>query len=103
MASEQRRWEAAERILAAEAMDVPDVEELRAELARLREETKLNRLTSEDWLQRLWTPYRMAYIKAESAGNRDDDAGCPLCRIPTLDDESGLVVARGEQVYAVLN
>jgi ATP adenylyltransferase len=57
----------------------------------------------EDRLQRLWTPYRMAYIKAEPAGRRDGGAGCPLCRIPSLDDESGLVVARGEQVYAVLN
>jgi ATP adenylyltransferase len=57
----------------------------------------------EDRLQRLWTPYRMAYIKAESAAGRDADAGCPLCRIPTLDDENGLVVSRGEQVYAVLN
>ncbi|HET6687234.1 MAG TPA: HIT domain-containing protein [Jiangellaceae bacterium] len=56
-----------------------------------------------DWLQRLWTPYRMAYIKAEPAGNRDEDGGCPLCRIPTLDDESGLIVSRGEHVYVVLN
>ena len=30
-------------------------------------------------------------------------AGCPFCRIPTLADEEGLVVARGEVVYAVLN
>jgi ATP adenylyltransferase len=59
--------------------------------------------SSDDWLQRLWTPYRMAYIKAEPSGDQDADAGCPLCRIPTLDDESGLVVSRGEHVYAVLN
>ncbi|MGH8774102.1 MAG: HIT family protein [Jiangellaceae bacterium] len=56
-----------------------------------------------DQLQRLWTPYRMAYIKGEPGAGRDEGDGCPLCRIPTLDDESGLVVARGEYVYAVLN
>jgi ATP adenylyltransferase len=28
---------------------------------------------------------------------------CPFCRIPTLADEAGLVVARGAHVYAVLN
>ena len=31
------------------------------------------------------------------------DTVCPFCRIPTLSDEDGLIVARGEQVYAVLN
>ena len=34
---------------------------------------------------------------------READEGCPFCRIPTLSDEDGLVVARGETVYAVLN
>ena len=33
----------------------------------------------------------------------DDATACPFCRIPTLSDEDGLIVARGEQVYAVLN
>jgi ATP adenylyltransferase len=54
-----------------------------------------------DRLARLWTPHRMAYIKAESGTGRDD--GCPFCRIPSLDDAAGLVLHRGEQVYAVLN
>lgn len=52
-----------------------------------------------DRLQRLWTPYRMAYITA-AAGSDDD--GCPLCAIPGQDDDS-LVLARGRSVYAVLN
>jgi ATP adenylyltransferase len=56
-----------------------------------------------DRLTRLWTPHRMAYIKAESAAGRRQPQGCPFCRIPTLDDREGLVVARGEHVYAVLN
>ena len=44
----------------------------------------------------------MAYIAGES-GDRRGRGGCPLCAIPTLADEDGLVVARGDQVYAVLN
>jgi ATP adenylyltransferase len=57
---------------------------------------------SADAFQRLWTPHRMAYIKGENKP-RDDDDECPLCRIPTLRDEDGLVVARTEVAFAVLN
>jgi ATP adenylyltransferase len=57
-----------------------------------------------DGFQRLWTPHRMAYIKGENkptgAGPED---GCPFCRIPEMSDEEGLIVARGDSVYAVLN
>ena len=57
-----------------------------------------------DELDRLWTPYRMAYIRGENKP-ADDRAGegCPFCRIPGLDDEAGLVVHRGKVSYAVLN
>jgi ATP adenylyltransferase len=55
-----------------------------------------------DRLARLWTPHRMAYIKAEASADRDE-GGCPFCRIPTLDDRDGLVLRRGELGYAVLN
>jgi ATP adenylyltransferase len=51
-----------------------------------------------DAFSRLYTPHRMAYIKGEGKGD-----GCPFCSIPSLDDEDGLVVARGELAYAVLN
>jgi ATP adenylyltransferase len=54
-----------------------------------------------DAFQRLWTPHRMAYIRGE--GKPDEETGCPFCRVPTLSDEDGLVVARGRLVYAVLN
>jgi ATP adenylyltransferase len=50
-----------------------------------------------DGFQRLWTPHRLAYIK--DAG----DGGCPFCRIPSLPDDEGLLVRRGETVYGVLN
>jgi ATP adenylyltransferase len=55
-----------------------------------------------DRLARLWTPHRMAYIKAEAEVDRDE-GGCPFCRIPELDDDAGLVLHRGEHVFAVLN
>ena len=50
-----------------------------------------------DGFRRLWTPHRLAYIKDAGA------EGCPFCRIPDMSDEDGLVVARGDDVYAVLN
>ena len=102
MPSERNRDAAAERILAAEPMEVPEVGELRAELERVRSGTGQCQ-PDDDRLQRLWAPYRMAYIKGEPGTGRDDDVGCPLCRIPTMDDETGLIVSRGEFVYAVLN
>jgi ATP adenylyltransferase len=54
-----------------------------------------------DQLGRLWTPYRMAYIKGEN--RPEGDEGCPFCGVPELSDQDGLVVARGDTVYAVLN
>jgi ATP adenylyltransferase len=59
---------------------------------------------TSDAFDRLWTPYRMAYIRGESKP-ADDAAGegCPFCRVPDLDLDEGLVVARGEVAYAVLN
>lgn len=56
-----------------------------------------------DGLERLWTPHRMAYIKGESKPADSSVGECPFCRIPTLDDEEGLVIHRGELAYAVLN
>ena len=54
-----------------------------------------------DRFRRLWTPHRLAYIT--SASTSETDQGCPFCRIPRLPDDQGLVVARAEAVYAVLN
>ncbi|MFD6159404.1 HIT family protein [Nocardia sp. NPDC060256] len=55
-----------------------------------------------DRLQRLWTPYRMSYI-AEAASTDPTSTGHPFTDIPKMSDEDGLVIARGELVYAVLN
>lgn len=56
-----------------------------------------------DRLERLWTPYRMAYIRGEEGNGREPDGSCPFCRIPDRPDDKSLIVHRGEQVYAVLN
>ena len=56
-----------------------------------------------DDLDRLWTPHRMAYIRGESKPADDSAGECPFCRVPSLTDEEGLVVHRGETAYAVLN
>jgi ATP adenylyltransferase len=57
-----------------------------------------------DAFQRLWTPHRMAYIQGENkpTGPGSGD-GCPFCAIPAESDEDGLVIRRGQHVYAVLN
>jgi len=58
-----------------------------------------------DGLERLWTPHRLAYVTGSDvpAGGYEEPAGCPFCRAPALGDDEGLVVARGQVVYAVLN
>ncbi|MBS2965225.1 HIT domain-containing protein [Actinocrinis puniceicyclus] len=57
-----------------------------------------------DDVERLWMPHRMAYIKGENKpANAEPGQDCPFCRVPTLSDAEGLIVARGELVYAVLN
>jgi ATP adenylyltransferase len=68
------------------------------------EATLIDRGVGEsDHLKRLWTPYRMSYL-AEAPLRRDNSTPSqPFTDIPELSDEDGLVVARGELVYAVLN
>lgn len=52
-------------------------------------------------MERLWTPWRMAYIKGEAR-----QEGCFLCDLPALDasnDREGLILARGERAFVILN
>ncbi|MGH3518057.1 MAG: HIT family protein [Haloechinothrix sp.] len=56
-----------------------------------------------DALQRLWTPHRLAYIKGENKPEGDEPYGCPFCRLIELDDAAALIIARGREVYVVLN
>lgn len=48
-------------------------------------------------MQRLWAPWRMAYIKGEKSEQ------CIFCAAPAGGDEAGLVVRRGERCFAMLN
>lgn len=48
-----------------------------------------------DRLARLWAPYRMAYIQKSAKD--------PFVEAPQKSDEDGLIIARGEKVYALLN
>ena len=56
-----------------------------------------------DHLQRLWTPYRMNYLAEAPMKGGSAASTQPFTDIPTLNDEDGLLVARGELVYVVLN
>ncbi|MGI8665025.1 MAG: HIT family protein [Jatrophihabitans sp.] len=58
---------------------------------------------SPDAFQRLWTPHRMVYIGGAGKPASDAAQHCPFCELPGRDDRDGLIVARGELVYAVLN
>lgn len=55
-----------------------------------------------DDLQRLWTPWRMSYIR----GDGTDLDGCPFCVLPERGrqaDAESLILHRGTCVYAILN
>jgi ATP adenylyltransferase len=56
-----------------------------------------------DGLMRLWMPHRMAYIKGEGKPADNSAPQCPFDEIPKMSDADGLIVARGDEVYAVLN
>jgi ATP adenylyltransferase len=50
-------------------------------------------ITGDDGLERLWTPWRMAYVAGP-----DKPRACPFC-----EPDEELLVARGELVFAILN
>ncbi|WP_250445806.1 HIT domain-containing protein [Actinotalea sp. C106] len=56
-----------------------------------------------DGFERLWTPHRMAYITGQDKPADDGAGECPFCRAQDRPDEDGLVVARGERAFVVLN
>ena len=52
-------------------------------------------------VDRLWTPWRMAYIKGD-----ERHASCIFCDFPsqeTGNDEANLIVARGDHSFVILN
>jgi ATP adenylyltransferase len=58
---------------------------------------------SDAW-ERLYTPHRMVYLRGEGKPSSDSEGqDCPFCRAPEAPVDEGLVIARGVEVYAVLN
>jgi ATP adenylyltransferase len=56
-----------------------------------------------DAWQRLWAPHRMEYLTGDNRPLPGNEIECPFCRIPTLSDQDGLIVARGHEAYVVMN
>ncbi|WP_245945511.1 HIT family protein [Corynebacterium senegalense] len=60
-----------------------------------------------DRLERLWAPYRLSYITSSpgrgEGASTSEKASDPFVEAPRLSDEEGLIIARGETVYALLN
>ncbi len=51
--------------------------------------------------ERIWAPWRHAYV---SGASKDSDDACIFCAKPAEDDdESNLIVHRGERCFAILN
>jgi ATP adenylyltransferase len=51
-------------------------------------------------MERLWTPWRMEYIKSAGA----EQGGCIFCELPAKgDDEAVYILARTERSFAILN
>lgn len=45
----------------------------------------------------------MVYLRGEGRPASDDAMDCPFCAAPQADDETGLIVHRGEHTYVVMN
>lgn len=53
-------------------------------------------------LERLWAGWRSSYIE-EVANQRPTDDACLFCSLAAADQEEGLLLARDEHVFAVMN
>jgi len=52
-------------------------------------------------MQRLWTPWRMEYIRSAAD---EEPAGCIFCELPGMgDDEAALILSREEHAFVMLN
>ena len=53
-------------------------------------------------MERIWSPWRMAYIQA--AKEQGDDGGCIFCDLPAEgDDVRTMILARGELAFVIVN
>lgn len=58
-------------------------------------------MSGADSWQRIWAPHRKQYLVSE-AGNFTAET-CPFCLAQNVDDETGLVVVRGQLAFVVMN
>jgi len=56
-------------------------------------------MADPDGLERLWAPYRMAYVR--EAGTSDD--GCPFCAMVAGERQADLLVVRGDHCFVAMN
>ena len=56
-----------------------------------------------DGFDRLWTPYRMAYINGDHKPADSSSEECPFCVAPSRTDEEGLIVHRGVSCFVLMN
>ncbi|MGJ9412125.1 HIT family protein [Aeromicrobium sp. CF4.19] len=59
-------------------------------------------MTNDDHLQRLWAPYRMAYVRGAGDAPTEPDA-CPFCLMVAGERQTELIIARGWTCFVVLN
>ncbi len=51
-------------------------------------------------MERLWSPWRMEYIRS---ARPTDKPGCIFCDLPAKEDEEALILSRSERAFALLN
>jgi len=82
-----------------------DLDAVRREAAKISADAPIQPPDSEqrlDELQRLWTPWRNAYVTDPDASS----TGCPFCRLPgrgSAHDAESLIVHRGAETFVILN
>ncbi|HPU14093.1 MAG TPA: HIT domain-containing protein [Aeromicrobium sp.] len=58
-------------------------------------------MADPDGLERLWAPYRMAYVR--EAGDAAAKPGCPFCAMVAGEQQTDLIVASGEHCFVAMN
>lgn len=56
-----------------------------------------------DGFGRLWTPHRATYVGGDAKPADGTASECPFCRVPAGGDSEGLIIARGQTCFALLN